>query len=235
MSHFAVLVIGKDMDDVERLLAPYQENNMGDCPRQFLVFNDTEDDDRYEYENESVDMLKSPDGELVYKWDERFKKAPTYGILDLSYGTRAEILDKVMEGYTEVCVPHKSRFASFEEFCKDWHGAERDPEMNRYGYWENPNKKWDWYELGGRWQGAITLKDGSTADQAVLKDINLDAITGAWALVTPDGQWHERGNMGWWGLNDATADSTAQFNKLLEETIKAASPELIMAAIDCRI
>ena len=31
MSHFAVAVILKDINDLESALAPYQENNMGDC------------------------------------------------------------------------------------------------------------------------------------------------------------------------------------------------------------
>jgi len=35
MSHFTVLVIGKD---VEEKLAPFQENNMDDCPKEYLKF-----------------------------------------------------------------------------------------------------------------------------------------------------------------------------------------------------
>lgn len=32
-------------------------------------------------------------------------------------------------------------------------------EFNKeYGYWENPNAKWDWYQLGGRWCGFFKLK-----------------------------------------------------------------------------
>ena len=33
--HFAVLVIG---DDVEKKLAPYQQNNMDDCPKEYLKY-----------------------------------------------------------------------------------------------------------------------------------------------------------------------------------------------------
>lgn len=42
MSHFSVLVIGPN---VEEQLAPYQENNMGDCPKQYLTFHEDEDAD----------------------------------------------------------------------------------------------------------------------------------------------------------------------------------------------
>lgn len=36
MSHFPVAVISEKLEDVERLMAPYQENNMGDCPKEYL-------------------------------------------------------------------------------------------------------------------------------------------------------------------------------------------------------
>lgn len=34
MSHFTVAVITDSPDNLEKLLAPFQENNMGDCPSQ---------------------------------------------------------------------------------------------------------------------------------------------------------------------------------------------------------
>lgn len=40
MSHFAVMVVG---DDVDGQLAPFQENNMGDCPGKFLEFQEDAD------------------------------------------------------------------------------------------------------------------------------------------------------------------------------------------------
>lgn len=46
----------------------------------------------------------------------------------------------------------------FESFIKDWAGHEKDPETGKYGYWENPNAKWDWYQLGGRWSGMFKMK-----------------------------------------------------------------------------
>ena len=38
MSHFAVAVISDGTKTTEELLAPYQKNNMGDCPKEFLEF-----------------------------------------------------------------------------------------------------------------------------------------------------------------------------------------------------
>jgi hypothetical protein len=81
MSHYTVLVIGPD---IERQLAPFQENNMGDCPREYMEF------------------IEDADGDV-------------------------------------------------------------DEITGKKGYWENPNAKWDWYRIGGRWSGFFRLKHGVTA------------------------------------------------------------------------
>ena len=36
----------------------------------------------------------------------------------------------------------------------------------------NPNKKWDWYQVGGRWGNSLKLKDGAYTDSAKIKDID---------------------------------------------------------------
>lgn len=90
MSHFTVLVIGENQ---EEQLAPFQENNMGDCPGQYLIFK--EDDD--------------------------------YDV---------------------------------------------DKETGKRGHWYNPNSKWDWYTLGGRWTGFFKLK------------ANVEAVVGRPGLMT---------------------------------------------------
>jgi hypothetical protein len=40
----------------------------------------------------------------------------------------------------------------------------KDEETGKYGYWENPNAKWDWYQLGGRWAGFFRLKPGAKGE-----------------------------------------------------------------------
>ncbi len=130
MSHFTVLVIG---DSPEDQLAPFQENNMGDCPAEYMQFDDREADLREEYETKSTTKIRLDSGELVNTWDKQAESAS----------------DK-----TEIEVPFKELYSTFEEFVEDWHGyRSRDEEKGVYGYWYNPNAKWDWYSLGGRWSG----------------------------------------------------------------------------------
>ena len=152
MSHFSVLVIG---DDVEAALAPFQENNMGDCPKAYLAFNDIEDEHRQEYETESVEMVRLPNGELVLPWDERFRVPGTIGTGGGTHKAPPEL--------ARVQVPFKEKYESFEVFMFDWCGHQkRDPEKHRYGSWENQHRKWDWWEVGGRFSKTLKLKPGGT-------------------------------------------------------------------------
>lgn len=148
MSHFTVLVVG---GNPEKQLAPYQENNMENCPVEFLKFHDKESECSKEYQTESVERVKMLDGRLLAKEDEAFRKPGTFGIGSDTHEVPLHL--KIVK------VKFKKMYLTFEEFMKDWHGyKERDKKKNRYGYWENPNKKWDWYQLGGRWTGFFKLK-----------------------------------------------------------------------------
>jgi len=117
MSHFYVLVVGEDVD---LQLAPYQENNMGDCPKEYLEFDEVEEDFEAEYQED--------DG----------------------------------------------GFPNLDEYVKENYGYEKSPETGKYGTWENPNAKWDWYQVGGRWSDTLRLKDGTYCDSAKKGEVDFD-------------------------------------------------------------
>lgn len=107
MSHFTVLVVGPNP---ELQLRPFQENNMGDCPKEFLEFVD--------HTAEVTEVWNNLKGDEYTK----YKNKP------------------------------------IEEFAEDYFGYRRDENGERFGYYENPNAKWDWYLIGGRWTGFFKLK-----------------------------------------------------------------------------
>ena len=263
MSHFTVMIIGKDVDGQ---LAPFQENNMGDCPKQYMEFSPIE-------------------------------IGP-----DQTYKTISEALD---DGYEE--------------------------ENGQVGYWYNPNCKWDWWVIGGRWTGFLKLKEGATGqvgepgvfgnkaengrvDQALKKDIDVDGMRNeqeqkareSWKKVNDciggrdfvswddaqkkfpddidkardlyngqqvikdfraldmgffakiddylgseedfaqsarnlalstfavlkDGEWIEKGEMGWWGMvSNESEDWATQFNKAFDEI----DDNELITIVDCHI
>lgn len=154
MSHFTMLVVGdKDLDEV---MLPYKEHD-GDVPKEYLEFEDHEDEYLKRYETESVERYKSPEGELFYPWNDKFK---------VENRKPGENSHKKPDDYESVQVPFKELYPTFETFMADWCGEKnRDEEKNRFGYWHNPNGFWDWYQVGGRWAGFFKLKEGATGEQ----------------------------------------------------------------------
>jgi hypothetical protein len=241
MSHFSVLVIG---ENPEKQLAPYQENNMGDCPKEYLKFEETDlEERRKEYKEETrqefycashsswgmeipkevfltlaelptntelnVDINANPGdyfqkskkyrGYYALEGHKRCEGDQWFEVLEI-LDTESVSRDYCSKGKIRIRkidppkkIPHSTVYRTFEDFMENWHGDKVDPETGKYGYWRNPNTKWDWYSLGGRWTGFFKLRanagkfevgcpgimtpkasDGH-ADQALKKDIDFTA------------------------------------------------------------
>lgn len=151
MSHFVLLTIGIQPSELDEALAPFYEQTEDPA---FLEFSETETEYKAEYDTKSVEMVKLADGTLKYRWDEEFKQG--------SFPKEETVFP---DGSELVQVRLKDRFASFEEFMREWHGSEaRDPEKGVYGYYRNPRAKWDWFQVGGRWTGFFKLKPGAKGE-----------------------------------------------------------------------
>jgi hypothetical protein len=66
----------------------------------------------------------------------------------------------------------------------------------------NRNSKWDWWVIGGGWDGWINGLE--TGEQRVCDNVATTQLAIArkkipHAIITPGGTWHERGQVGWWG------------------------------------
>ena len=66
----------------------------------------------------------------------------------------------------------------------------------------NPESKWDWYQIGGRWEGE--LPDNIFQ----LKDLPADFTTHA--FITPHWEWKQKGRRGWWGIVTEENDNYEQ-------------------------
>lgn len=207
MSHFTVLVIGNNPEDQ---LKPFQENNMGDCPREFMEFNDSEDEYQKEYAEGTREMIVMEDGSLVSPYDERFKQKTANDPFGLRSSGRGYLYPA---GTTKREVPFKELYGSVEEFVSDYHGTKsRDPEKGRYGYWDNPNKKWDWYSLGGRWTGMLKMRQGDATPMARLGRPGL--------MTDPAEAGHadqaRKRDVDWAGMREEAADKAgAKYDKAL--------------------
>ena len=171
MSHFSVAIITEGKPTGERIakaLAPYQENNKGDCPKKYMEFHSTTQERKEEYETSTIRRVKLANGTLVSPYNhilcdevtkEEYEKAIEEGKRDQYSFTdkyrRKKDLAKI--GAIEVEIPCKELYPTFEDFMKDWCEEKKDEETNDYGYWENPNAKWDWWQVGGRFSGILKV------------------------------------------------------------------------------
>ena len=65
--HFPIAVItkGKPTEaDIEELMAPFQENNMGDVPEEYLEFCPIDDDELQDFQNQYEDATIEKDGQV---------------------------------------------------------------------------------------------------------------------------------------------------------------------------
>ena len=147
-----------------------------------LVPNDTEDIEQ------AVEDLLAP-------YDENMAVEPYV------YKTREEVVTEKVEITEKVnsadCPDYlkdykgKIEQMSLAEFAESYFGKEVDGEGNRLSTYSQKSK-WDWYVIGGRWDNEI---EGNTCPVS-----KLPPDFSCFAIVTPDGEWHENGNMGWWGI-----------------------------------
>lgn len=62
----------------------------------------------------------------------------------------------------------------FDVFVDDWYGYELKEGV--WGEWTNPNKKWDWWTVGGRWSNMLINKKGERGNIFVKSDIDFDLM-----------------------------------------------------------
>ena len=70
----------------------------------------------------------------------------------------------------------EEQLAPFNEVDENYYDEEETDEDTGETYKYNPNTKWDWYEVGGRWSGALRHRNGTSVDELPKKDFDLDAL-----------------------------------------------------------
>lgn len=191
MSHFSVLVIGDspDRDTIAAALQPFHEFESTGTDDEHVVDVDLTAEALDLYKKATTHRLRSPDGALHDPYEARFYRDPTpeeiakhgrtfigTGVADgLSYtsrdwgdglGYRAKI-QFVPEGYEEIELP-TSEVETFIGWATGYYGIEPDSKYSRIDEGRiikrtNPNAKWDWWVIGGRWQGSLEARPGADA------------------------------------------------------------------------
>jgi hypothetical protein len=148
---------GSLQGELDRTLAPFMRGGDGEFPRDKLAFDDVTEDLAQLH---GTRVRFNPDGSLTWLHVKdashelcllRLKEHMAACALDRFEGTLAE-LEPDFDAFVH-------RFTELES---------RDPTTGRYGRWLNPIGYWDWWELGGRFNGVIVgERRPAAAEQAI--------------------------------------------------------------------
>lgn len=199
MSHFAVMVIGNNIEDQ---LAPYHEFECTGEDNQYVRDIDETEEAHELYHKHTVRRFKDSEGNLLYPYDDKFYRDPTAeeslregglfgsgGGNGLSWDSRdwgdgrgyRPKIHVVPDDVEDIWIP-SSEVMSFRDFIEYYYNYDSVlpgelPDIkdeHKYGYYvvdgsgkvvsvirrTNPDAKWDWWVIGGRYTGFFKPKEG---------------------------------------------------------------------------
>jgi hypothetical protein len=226
MSHFIGLVFLRPSDDLEEVLAPFNEQDEAfmefvdktdevkekwekipeTCPSEGTF---TEEIDRTDMVNEIWDEAEDvfPPEKEDALWRPYTKdKYPTPADIAKDKGYKVVPDETKRDGVRFVqeyeakweYEPSKEKYPTIDKLAKDYFGYRKV--NGKYGYMSNPNAKYDWYSEGGRWNGYLTNKEGNTTNCELLTEVDWDKTDTPFCFVNDNGEWIERGQMGWFAM-----------------------------------
>jgi hypothetical protein len=141
--------------------------------------------------------------------------------------------------------PEYHQYKTIDDFANGYHEYYKSPYDECWGRWTNPKCKWDWYEIGGRWSGMLKIKDCPEypddieskkygyADSIRLCDIDFEGMKKLETFaIIKDGEWYEKGQMGWWGISE---NSDEKWQEEFDKLLKTLPKDTLLTIVDCHI
>ena len=220
MSHFCGLVImtpeyaenNTFEDSLEKYnenieYEPYVSGEVSDYEKvRFLEYYNKDKVDEDAIKNEFADTHADVEGfqsfeDFKDKWgtDDRKRYVHT-----LAYDHKDEYCKFFIEKFPELFADFDNQY---EEHGEDWNGS--CWKKNDNGVWEewstyNPDAKWDWHSLGGRWGKSIKTKSGEFVDECFLDEID-------WSPFKPE-DYEEEAKKDWSGKEYHPLKDSVQYH-----------------------
>ena len=200
MSHYTVLVIGPtDEDELANALAPFEEDI------EVPPYISETKADQIRKHRRLLDAAAA-----MREQYEQYR--PPY-----TEGSHARANRQHVDWITKVA-PVQAQLddeALWRVILSQDPGTDRDVDGHIWST-RNPLARWDWWAVGGRWNGIFTLS--LDKDHGLVRD--LAEATDVTFAVLHQGVWHERGRMGWFGqVSEEQDDVTwhARWRALLDK------------------
>lgn len=261
MSHYAVLVLHKEDQDIDALLAPYNENLEVE-PYLKLTNDEAIVKAREEYDDNYSEK------ELIKNYAEDYG----YTILDdglySTYNPNSKwdwySIGGRFDGdlyLTDEGIEEAINYPNNPQWFKDMPREEQVEHVKwvnsaplKYIQWFTPLSEEDKAELKRWWEINIDgdeLKDGEKKDEHFFwnpdwfmrryKDadtyIKVKEMMTFFAVLTPDGEWHEPSKMGWFACTDGEPEDELKWDlEFYDRFIKPnIDSDLICTVVDCHI
>lgn len=251
MSHYAVLVLHEEEQNIEDMLAPYNENlevepylkytideGLKYVKEEYVPYNDYmkdySDKQLIEWLSKNDGYILRPDGFYTTynpnsKWD--------WWQIGGRFSSKLVLTDEAV----------KTKYPNYSDYsytssaplsCIEWFHPLTEEEKNKI------RRKWEIYIYN------YPLKEGEEKDKYffynseyykarykdVETDIKLQEMTRFYAIVTPDGMWHAPAQMGWFGCSLGKPDEELEWDlNFYNNFIKDADKNLIATVVDCHI
>lgn len=234
-------------------------------------------------------------GDILDPFDENTEVAPYIS------STRAELIEEARKEHARALTSSESYFDKLRaaeteqelyEAILDWHGINDDNRTQKVDAdgnmlsTYNPNSKWDWWVVNGRWTDEGIPDTGIQISELLARphdeaeyarayrfyelyvdgkpcetDEDHKLIEHGWyrpeylkerygsadayatelttfstfAVITPDGEWHEPGPMGWFGCSGANINDEKDWYAHYKERYLEPYKDDIFVLVDCHI
>jgi hypothetical protein len=145
---------------LDATLAPYRRGGPDEFPREALAFDDVT--------NELRRLHRQPIGLKLRGTSVTLESAELPISADLDFDALSDFLQSTgAASWSGRLADIEPDFDSFARRFTTW--RRRDPEAGGYGQWLNPLGRWDWWELGGRFDGLVSghPRRGAGADAMI--------------------------------------------------------------------
>lgn len=178
MSHFSVMVITKtqpSQEELGRILQPWHEYECTGVDDEYVVDVDRTDEALEEFAKPQCVVVLA-DGRVASRWAEEFYTSEPE---DKDWGRKTFVLPS---GAREEEIPaeqaraHGVGYATLKDCAEEYFGGV--VRNGRVYDRTNPNKKWDWWQLGGRYSGLFAPSYDPDKDPANIETCWLCGGTG---------------------------------------------------------
>ena len=229
MSHFTVAVFHRPDQDIETLLAPYdetlrvepyveftREEAIAYARKHYKSVADMSDDRCYAYMAE--DYKTDAEGNLLStynpksKWDWWTEGGRWAGMLKVD-GKKVDSARVADIDFTPDPLEYEAALRYWDVVVEHQEKRPGEEYVSLYG----EQYYLDYY--GDRETYARYMTQFST-----------------YAVVTPDGEWHEKGRMGWFGASSETPDEARDWEEHYRERfLDTAEADWVLTIVDCHI